>query len=114
MHPEVSIPAIVKGLRDAANDAKLRGVQVFIGTLLPQQAGGCRAHSANHVAAANDQIRAMAAGDGFVLVDLYQAFGGIAGANIAIDGLHPTAAGYDRMAEAFFAAIKERLETPRR
>ena len=37
--------------------------ELVIGTLLPQQAGGCRAHSANHVAAANDQIRAMAAGD---------------------------------------------------
>jgi lysophospholipase L1-like esterase len=114
LHPEVSVPAIVKGLRDAANEAKLRGVHVFIGTLLPQQAGGCRAHAANHVTAANDQIRAMAAADGFVLVDLYQAFGGIAGANIAADGLHPTEAGYDRMAEAFLAAIKNRLETPRR
>jgi lysophospholipase L1-like esterase len=114
LHPDVSVPAIVKGLRDAANEAKLRGARVFIGTLLPQRAGGCRAHAANHVTAANDQIRAMAAADGLVLVDLYQAFGGIAGANIAADGLHPTEAGYEQMAATFLAAIKERLETPRR
>jgi lysophospholipase L1-like esterase len=36
---------------------------------------------------------------------------GVAGTDvIGADGLHPTAAGYSKIAETFFDAIKQRLE----
>ena len=45
------------------------------------------------------------------LVDVYQGFGG----NLALvgpDGLHPSADGYAKIADLFFTAIKQTLETP--
>jgi lysophospholipase L1-like esterase len=45
-----------------------------------------------------------------VLVDLYEAFNGETGILIGEDGLHPSAAGYQKIAEAFVAAIKRYLE----
>jgi lysophospholipase L1-like esterase len=46
-------------------------------------------------------------------VDVHAAFGGTASSDlIGADGLHPTEAGYQRMADAFFAVIKATLEVP--
>jgi lysophospholipase L1-like esterase len=109
--PEVTIQVVVKGLRDLAREARQRGAsQVFIGTLLPQQAGACRARSAGLVASANDHIRTMAAAEQHVLVDVYNGFGGVAGPYIGADGLHPNVSGYEKIAQIFFDAIKTRLE----
>ena len=111
LHPEVTIPAVVKGLKDLAREARQRGAsQVFIGTLLPQQAGACRAFSANQVAPANEQIRAMVAAESHVLVDVFNGFGGVAGSYIGVDGLHPNEVGYQKMAQIFLDSIKVRLE----
>jgi lysophospholipase L1-like esterase len=52
----------------------------------------------------------MALEEGAVLVDLYEAFAGQVDALIGGDGLHPNEAGYQHMAETFFAAIRARLE----
>ena len=114
LHPEVTIPAVVKGLRDLAREARNRGVsQVFIATLLPQQSGACRGYSVNQMASANDQIRAMVAADRHVLVDLYEAFGGAAAPYIGVDGLHPNQLGYQKIAQTFLETIRTRLEVPR-
>jgi lysophospholipase L1-like esterase len=48
-------------------------------------------------------------------VDLYAAFGGEQSPLIGSDGLHPTPAGYDTIAEAYFEVIRrlfERTATP--
>jgi lysophospholipase L1-like esterase len=42
---------------------------------------------------------------------VYQAFGSDAPSLIGFDGLHPTPAGYQRIADTFFATIKSSLET---
>jgi hypothetical protein len=47
-----------------------------------------------------------------VLVDLYPVFEGNLDTLLGPDGLHPTEAGYQKMAETFFATIRERLEVP--
>ena len=60
----------------------------------------------------NDLIRGMAAAEGAVLVDLYQAFDGQIDTLIGADGLHPNEAGYQQMAETFFTAVRARLEMP--
>ena len=60
----------------------------------------------------NDRIRLLVASEGVFLVDLYQAFGGVADTTlISSDGLHPSAAGNQRIAETFFTAIQARLES---
>jgi len=101
-------------LRSMVREAKGRGMQAFVGNLLPQRplgvSGSCRGFGADGVVAANDQIRAMAAGEGVPLVDLFQTFGGAPGDLIGPDGLHPTEAGYAKIADAFFAVIQQRLE----
>jgi len=104
------IPEIVDGLRALAREARARGARVFIGTLLPERAGSCRAYHPDLIAPANDQIRAMVAGEDATLVDLYEAFRGQEGTLLGEDGLHPSAAGYAKIAETFFATIRQRLE----
>jgi lysophospholipase L1-like esterase len=108
--PATQIGIIVNGLRTMIREGRGRGLPVFVGTLTPQRERACRGYAPAYVPAANDQIRALAASEGASLVDLYQAFGGVAGDLIGPDGLHPNEAGYQRIADAFFAAIRERLE----
>lgn len=113
-HHVESLPSVTKALGDMVREAKSRGAQVFLGTLLPVERGGCRGESRwDMIAPMNDLIRSFATSQGLPLVDLYQAFGGVPGANIGVDGLHPTPQGYDKMAETFFNVIRQRLEVPR-
>jgi lysophospholipase L1-like esterase len=107
--------SIASSLRSMIKEGRNRGMPVFVGTILPQRPlgfeGSCRGWGAAAVAPANDQIRIVVASEAAVLVDLYQAFGGVASADlIGPDGLHPTAAGYQKIAETFFDVIKQRLE----
>ena len=108
------LASIVSGLRQMIRNGRGRGMSVFIGTLLPQRANGTppRAVFPELVVPANDAIRTMAASEGAILVDLYAAFGGTPDpALISSDGLHPTSAGNERIAQTFYNAIRTRLET---
>jgi lysophospholipase L1-like esterase len=114
LHPDVQGPRVVKALHDMIVLALNRGVKrVFLGTLLPQQPGACRGYAPDSIAPTNTLIRAQASADGAVLVDLYQAFGGVASPYIGPDGLHPNDDGYRKIAETFRDSIKATLETPR-
>jgi lysophospholipase L1-like esterase len=108
------IPLVVESLRRMIQEARSRGISVFAGTLLPERPGGCRAYDYSEdfddIIEANVQIRRMVGTQGAVLVDLYEAFNGQTGRLIGEDGLHPSAAGYQRIAETFFDAIKSTLE----
>jgi lysophospholipase L1-like esterase len=108
-----SIPNVINGLRQLIHQAKAAGVPVMVGTLLPERPiseGGCRGRGPELIAPANDQIRALVQNEGEVLVDLYDAFGGVPGTLIGVDGLHPTQEGYAKIAEAFYEEIRKRLE----
>jgi len=105
----------VSGLREMVRDGRARGIPVFVGTLLPERANGDppRAAHPELVVPLNNAIKAMVASEGVFLVDLYAAFGGVADpALISSDGLHPTAAGNQRIAQTFYDAIRARLELP--
>jgi lysophospholipase L1-like esterase len=115
-HQKALIGTVIKALRDMIRIARQSGnVQVFVGTLLPEDPSGCRGTLGfDLVADANDQIRTMAASEGVFVVDLYAALGGIPGPYIPVeDGLHPNALGYQKIAQAFFDTIRAQLEVPR-
>jgi lysophospholipase L1-like esterase len=106
----------VEDLRSMVRSARSRGITVFVGTLLPQRPNACRGYDfcdgVNDTVLLNARIRTMAAAEGALLVDLYAAFEGRTGTLLGLDGLHPNEAGYQKMAELFFDAIKQRLEAP--
>jgi lysophospholipase L1-like esterase len=58
----------------------------------------------------NDGLRDVANAEDVTLVDIYQAFGGDTTTLIDCDGLHPTAAGYQRIADEFSRVFKETIE----
>ncbi len=109
-----SIASVVDGLRTMIREARNRptGIVIFLGTLLPERPGGLRVGHPELIAPANVEIRQLAKDEGAILVDLYEAFGGLPDPLlIDADGLHPTAAGYKKMGETFFSAISSRLES---
>jgi lysophospholipase L1-like esterase len=91
-------------------DATAQGRRVFLATLAPTLPG--RSHSANQglLDSLNARIRGIAPARGAVLVDMYQALLPSASMWIGVDGLHPNEAGYDRIAEVFFDAVRANLE----
>ena len=104
------ISPAVAGLRQMVRDARARSIAVFVGTLLPERAGGTPQHP-ELVVPLNDAIKTMVAAEGVFLVDLYAAFDGVADSTlISSDGLHPTAAGNQRIAQTFYDAVRARLE----
>jgi lysophospholipase L1-like esterase len=105
--------AIVSALRSDIELAQSRGISVIIATLTP--VGGTRED--NHpgtraeINAVNDGIFQIAKATGIdPPVDLYTAF--LADRDfLGEDGLHPSEAGYQLMADLFFKEIRARFET---
>ena len=108
---DAAIPAVVDALRSMVRTTRGLGMTPLVATFLPQRPRGQRAFAVNSIVPANDRVRAMAAAEGVPLVDLYQAFDGNLDTLIGPDGLHPTEAGYQRIAATFFDAIRSRFET---
>jgi lysophospholipase L1-like esterase len=106
------IPGVINGLARMVDDAKSRQMRVFLATIPPENPLGFnpdRGVEAAQVPPLNDQIRVLAISKNVPLVDVYQAFGGDLSL-LGNDGLHPTAAGYHVIADAFFASIRQTLE----
>jgi lysophospholipase L1-like esterase len=93
--------------------AKSRGLRVFLATLPPENtAATClpnRSTGAGLLPTYNTGLRTVAATTNVTLVDVNAAFNGDL-TLIDCDGLHPTALGYQRVADAFFASIRQTLE----
>jgi lysophospholipase L1-like esterase len=109
-----AIPTVVSSLRTMVQEGKRRGLAVFLATLLPERRGSCRSFdwddNIEDVVAANSQIRNLAASENVALVDLYPGFAGSLESLLGPDGLHPSEAGYQKIADLFYAAITQRLE----
>ena len=111
-----NVASIAADLRSMALNAQGRGVEVLLATLTlvtdarEESNPGTRAT----IIALNAEIRGMAAALGLGgVVDLYAALDGVPG-TIGTDGIHPTVAGYRRMADMFFAEIVSRYAIPAR
>jgi lysophospholipase L1-like esterase len=97
-------------VRIMAQEAKVRGMRVFIATPVPGRPGGNRTINPFLLVDYANRMRDMAAREGAVLVDLYAAMLPDVQRYIGVDGLHPNEAGYARMAELFYQAIQANLE----
>jgi len=98
------ITAAVNGLRSMVVDARNRGLRPFLGTL-PPETGLAR----TLIEPFNAQLKSMAAVENVPVADVFAAFNGDLSL-LGNDGLHPTAAGYQKIADTFFDAIKQNLE----
>lgn len=103
------IEGAVRGITELAGEARRRGARVFICTLAPSRPGRV-AIPMSALSFINDRLRAVARGEGAVLVDLFSALLPDVNTNVSIDGLHLTPLGYRRVAETVFAAIRADLE----
>ena len=99
----------IDALRRMVQEAKSLGVQVGLATVPPQRPGGRRDLVAKLIPSFNDRIRALAAAENIVLIDVYDAMKDDLSL-IGVDDLHPTIRGYDVMAGAYFDVIKSRFE----
>jgi len=98
-------------MRMMAQTAKSGGARVFVGSMIPQVAGRPRATTPTfELLNYNTKLQLMATQEGVVFVDLYNPMLAEAATLIGTDGLHPNEAGYRRIADLFFAAIKRELE----
>jgi lysophospholipase L1-like esterase len=82
----------------------------MVATFPPQNVAGSRGAGAPAVPSLNREIARLARSEGAVLVDLFGGLGGSPTGVIGVDGLHPTAAGYTRIAQVWFEAIQQEFE----
>ena len=106
----------MSNLRSMVQFGKSHGQRVFLATIPPQGVSvtnGCPVRNSAYglVQPFNDAVRGLAASEGVTLVDIYAALSGNVTAYIDCDGLHPTPAGYQEIANTFFTAIKAAFET---
>lgn len=100
-----TITATVSALEEMVKDAGRRRIPIMIGTLPPQRAP--KGTAAPYLGKFNDALKVMAAKKGGIVVDVNAQ---LPDALIGQDGLHPTEAGYQRIAEIYRDAIKGQYE----
>lgn len=107
-----AIPSVVRALESITRDAQARGVGVILSTLPPQRPGTPKGSTYKEVVQLNGQILGLCSRYRTHCADVYSAMGGDFTPLIGADGLHPTLAGYDRMAETYFDVIVSAYERP--
>ena len=100
-------------MRIMVQHAKAGGSRVFVGSMIPQVATRPRGNTpTSELLAYNATLQLMSQQEGVSYVDLYNPMQADAATLIGSDGLHPTEAGYRRIAELFFSKIRTDLEIP--
>jgi lysophospholipase L1-like esterase len=105
-----AIRDVVTRIERVARDAQSRGVSVILATLTPQRPGSSKGTAPAEVRDLNNQIRDLCRRYQTGCADLYAAFGNEQSPLIGADGLHPTLAGYDLIAETYFTVIRQMFE----
>ncbi len=108
----LTIAPTVDAMRQLVRDVKARGLRVILATLPPQDPTRSLGAGAFVVQQYNDALRSMAGAENVAVADVFTAFGGDTTTLIGSDGLHPTAAGYQRVADTFFSVIRTAFEIP--
>lgn len=107
-----AIDEVISKLRECIQIARSQVQYVFVSTLTPPGAylfGSDRRIAADAIVRTNTRLVSMARGEGAIVVDPYPLFIGHEGEYLEADGLHPKGAGYQVLAESFFAAIKSNV-----
>lgn len=105
------VDTIVPTLRVDIDEARVRGVkQVLLATFPPVRSGIRGSLAEPYIVPVNAGVRTLAVEQGVPLVDLYEAMRGEEATLIGDDGLHPTVAGYRRIAETFLGVIRQQFE----
>ena len=91
-------------------EARARGMSVFVATPPPGRPNGNRTVNPVLVVDWANRIRDIAARDNVGLVELYNTMLPDAERYIGVDGLHPTEAGYAKIADIFFQSIQSNFE----
>jgi lysophospholipase L1-like esterase len=99
-------------MRDMVKRARSVGARVFVGSMIPSPLGRPRSVPAERLTTYNARLRTMCTEEGVTYVDVYTGLLQDVATLIGSDGLHPTEAGYRRIAESFFAAIQRELQLP--
>jgi lysophospholipase L1-like esterase len=107
--PTAIAPAVAN-MRQMVVSSKTAGARVFLANLPPQVKGGSRAGGYALVPTYNVELAEVARETSVPLVDVYKALNTDPGSYIGPDGLHPTTAGYQKIADTFFPAIQAALE----
>jgi lysophospholipase L1-like esterase len=97
-------------MREMVRTAEERNVSVFVASMVPTVAGRQRSQNPALLEAYNAALKKMSVEEGVTFVDLYTPMLPEAPALIGVDGLHPTEAGYRRIADIFLTAISATLE----
>jgi lysophospholipase L1-like esterase len=105
----LGIDTAERGVSALAADARNRRARVFIVNLPPTKPGRRRVPLST-IQAFNDRLRVVARGEGALLIDIFSALLPDVDAMVGSDGLHLTEAGYRRVGETVFAAIRDDLE----
>jgi lysophospholipase L1-like esterase len=111
-----AIDKVANTLRSCLRRVKEANVGVrftFLSGLTPPGPKGSNRIDGAAIVQVNDRLRQVAAGEGAVFVDSYAAFVGHEAEYVNVDGLHLRPAGYQALADTFFAAIKATVpQTP--
>jgi lysophospholipase L1-like esterase len=100
-------------MRIMVQKAKDGGAKVFVGSMIPTVPGRPRATvTPAALVTYNSVLQIMCTQENVTYVDLYNPMLSEAEQLIGSDGLHPTEAGYRRMADLFFTAIRASLQEP--
>ena len=105
----LGIDTAERGVSALAADARNRHARVFIVNLPPTRQGRRRVPLST-IQAFNDRLRVVARGEGASLIDIFSALLPDVDAMVGSDGLHLTEAGYRRVGETVFTAIRDDLE----
>jgi lysophospholipase L1-like esterase len=111
---DASIGPALTNIDKMVSYAKSNSVRVFLASI-PPKAGvtnGCPARNdgINNVPTYNNGLRGIAINRGVTFVDVYTDLNANLSVNIDCDGLHPTQAGYQVIANTFYRAIQQTLE----
>ena len=104
-----SITSAIGAIETMIGSARRRGIRVLVATLPPQNPAGRNGNGAEDLPEFNRRLARMARDEGAQVVDIFAHLGTHVGW-IGIDGLHPTPAGYERIAEVWRDAIQAVFE----
>lgn len=114
--PSSGVEMATVALDQMVGVAKARGVVVLLATIPPMRyppPPGTRDRSAAGplVPTLNNRIRQLATAHGVTLVDIYAAMNADLAGTIGDDNLHPTVKGLEVIADTFYAAIRQTLDS---